>query len=148
MIELSEKTVVEARPSDKYGPYMAIGRKMPGTWIRWILLSPDVIHPHLCEDVHRRVQQRSEERFHVHTNLHVLVSKYRGHTYVGYHRLDQDGQVIPDKGINLNVDEWEALRKHLPALRTALKQTETPPPPPQGKTTLNLFIIIFSLLAV
>ncbi len=123
MIELSEKTVIEPRPEGKYGPYMAIGRKMPGEWIRWVLLSKSIIQPQLCTSINQRVKQRDEEKFHLHTNQYVLVSNYRGHTYVGYHRLDEQGKVIPDKGINLNADEWTTLWKHLPALRAALDTT-------------------------
>ena len=126
MIELSEKTVVEARPDGKYGPYLALGRKMPGAWVRWVLLSRSVVQLRLCTDINQRVKQRTEEKFHLHTNQYVLVSNYRGHTYVGYHRLDENGQVIPDKGINLNVDEWIAFKKHFPTLRAALKTPTQP----------------------
>ena len=91
VVEFSEKSVVEGRPEGKFGPYLALGRKMPGSWVRWILLSTSVLQPSLCEEIGRSVREGREDKFHVHTNQYVLVSKFKGETYVGYYRMNEKG---------------------------------------------------------
>ncbi len=142
MIELSQKTVVEARVG-KYGPYMAVGRKQLGQnrpLLRWVFVSRAAAKALNIPNIDDLINQEKEGQVVLHGSQHVVVSRFRGATYIGFHRLDDNGKVIAAKGINLNTEEWTALKCHLPAL---FQQLDGPDIPQMVRISVYLLICLF-----
>ncbi len=109
MSQLSEKTVVEVQLG-KYGPYLAVGRKVAErNSLRWIYLSKTAMKAIDVQKIDKWVNSAEEGKIQLCGNQHVVVSQFRGCTYIGFHRLDMHGEIIRGLGLNLNRAEWQEL---------------------------------------
>ena len=115
MIELSAKTVMEVQHGN-YGLYLAIGRKLPTTRLRWIFLSPKAVHAIDTEKIDAFLKGHKTERLQLWCNQYAVVCFHADRPFVGFHRIDADGSIISGKGMNINIDEWAELAAHLPIL--------------------------------
>ena len=115
MIELSSKTVTEVQHGN-YGPYLALGRKLPTNKMRWIFLPASAVQAIDIGKIEKCLKEGSDHRMQLHSNQHAVVSSYKNWHYVGFHRLTAGGDIIAGQGMNLNRDEWNKFSTHLPSL--------------------------------
>ncbi len=128
MIELSEKRVIEVREG-QYGPYLAVGRKLvqDNTKYHWVFLSKKVTRAIDAEKIDELLKKEEKGRLQLSGNHYVEVAPFRGSYYIGFLHLDAQGEVIPGKRFNLNREEWQTLKEHLPALLHQLEELAQTP---------------------
>ena len=115
-IHLSEKTLVEVRPGQYGSPYVALGR-IQGKSTRWVFLSSTAwqMLSSLIPEVAYVLGQglNDEMKFHLNSRVLLAVSKFHDKYYVGMHSIDDQGQKVRGRGINLNIDEWSDLTRNV-----------------------------------
>ena len=84
---------------------------------------PGLTLKYLFRKIEKLLREDKENRVQLCHNQYVAVSLYHKRHYVGFHRLDVHGAIIPGKGINLDLDEWQKFASHLPMLLTELNKT-------------------------
>ena len=132
-ISLSDKTILEIRPDNYGSPYIAFGRKQT-TSTRWVFLSTSAwqtlakIIPEVSTILKQGLDK--EMRLQLNGRLLLAVSKFWDKYYVDMHYVNQQGDRVKGRGLNLNIDEWKELVRnvgHINIIMNQMKSTETQP---------------------
>lgn len=132
-IELSEKTLVEARPGQYGKPYIAIGR-IQGKFTRWMFLSSTAwqtlatLAPQVTSIVHDGTE--NEIRLQLNTRVLLTICRFRDKYYVGMHSLDGEGRRVRGKGVNLDLQEWNNLFSNVANINQVMQQLSDEHPQP------------------
>jgi len=127
MIPLSEKTRVGIGYG-KYGLYLSLARRRKSDddedW-RYISLSPTAARRIDVTKINTLLQEDREDEVLVALAgaRYVSVSTFYNKKYVGFTKLDDNGEVIPFATMQLSTDEWGVFLQHLPELRRTLSDS-------------------------
>ena len=112
MIKLSQNKVVDVRA----GRYLAVGRKLGQDKHHWVFmgkLGAKAIDVDKIDDMLRKGETGKLQLPGIN---YIEVSAFPTYVIFICPCPDMHGEVIPDKMIGLDVEEWQTLKDHLPAL--------------------------------